>query len=592
MTTNNMVEVTVFSISGATIFGPELSWECTKLSQLAETCGYQPSGECTRCGCTTGEAARHCPCSCDACHRDGCCPSVLVECQFLDGAEVLSNDMTLGSLQKSALELTMVMKQVALSEEERQSYLSEVRAAKDMLSLGGLPLVARSDPEIVLAAVRRCGEALCCASKELQADKMIVLEAVKQCGRALQYAATSLREDPDVVMVAMSSPNTQGDRLGFASESLRADKAIVMAAVSQRGSSLKHASLPLRADKEVVLAAVGHQQLPVFYPSESNDCFALDVAHPSLKSDREVVLAAVHCLGESLRFADPKFWEDKEVVLTAIAHARPNTFRLWETMHSALSADKDVLMAALAQAGNYDAGQILPIEHSSFLADKDVITAAVAKDGNLLSRAHPSLKADKDVLMAALAQATQYGASQILQIADSSLLADKDVITAAVAKDGNLLSRAHPSLKADKDVLMAALAQAAKYDASRILKIAHSSLLADKDVIMAAVAKEGNLLSRAHPSLKADREVVWHAVSDTGHFGTYSWTEHPLAHASADLQEDVDIVLQALRTSRGHAWPWVPQALRDDERVVTVARHYEDAVKRYHSHNRQSAKHV
>jgi len=62
---------------------------------------------------------------------------------------------------------------------------------------------ARSDPEVVLAAVRRNGSALRHAAEELRDEQRVVLEAVAQHGLALEFASPALRATREVVIKAV-----------------------------------------------------------------------------------------------------------------------------------------------------------------------------------------------------------------------------------------------------------------------------------------------------------------------------------------------------------------------------------------------------
>ena len=70
-------------------------------------------------------------------------------------------------------------------------------------------------------------------------------------------------------------------------------------------------------------------------------------------------------------------------------------------------------------------------------ADKDVVLAAVAQDGLALEYASAALQADRDVVLAAVAQ-SGWG----LQYASAALKADRDVVLAAVTQEGYALAYA------------------------------------------------------------------------------------------------------------------------------------------------------
>jgi hypothetical protein len=107
------------------------------------------------------------------------------------------------------------------------------------------------------------------------------------------------------------------------------DKDVVLAAVKQCGRLLEHASIGLRSDIEVVLAAV------------ALDGAALRFAAP-LQHNKDVVLAAVRQHGEALKFAGV-LRSDKEVVLSAVAQSASALIYV----DSELQSDKDVLETAI-----------------------------------------------------------------------------------------------------------------------------------------------------------------------------------------------------------------------------------------------------
>ena len=56
-----------------------------------------------------------------------------------------------------------------------------------------------------MEAVKQNGDALVCASAELQGDREFMMAAVKQDGLALGYASVELRDDREVVLAASKS---------------------------------------------------------------------------------------------------------------------------------------------------------------------------------------------------------------------------------------------------------------------------------------------------------------------------------------------------------------------------------------------------
>ncbi len=97
----------------------------------------------------------------------------------------------------------------------------------------------------LLAAVQQNGQALGCAAESLKADRDFVLAAVQQYGWgwALEYAAESLKADRDFVLAAVQQ---NGQALAYADESLKANRDFVLAAVQQNGQALEYPDERLR----------------------------------------------------------------------------------------------------------------------------------------------------------------------------------------------------------------------------------------------------------------------------------------------------------------------------------------------------------
>eukprot|EP00971_Amphidinium_carterae_P147958 2932891-Amphidinium_carterae.1 len=85
-----------------------------------------------------------------------------------------------------------------------------------------------------------------------------------------------------------------GRALEWAAGNLKSDREIVLAAVASNGRALKYAADGLKSDREIVLAAVKSRLLTGR---------ALEHAASVLKGDREIVLEAVVQHGQSLQWA-------------------------------------------------------------------------------------------------------------------------------------------------------------------------------------------------------------------------------------------------------------------------------------------------
>ena len=91
-----------------------------------------------------------------------------------------------------------------------------------------------------------------------------------------------------------------------ASPSMRANRDVVLAAVVRNGWALEHADDTLKVDRGVVLAAV------------TQNPYALEFAADTLKADKGVVLVAVAGSGTALEYAADTLKADTDVVLAAV----------------------------------------------------------------------------------------------------------------------------------------------------------------------------------------------------------------------------------------------------------------------------------
>ena len=228
---------------------------------------------------------------------------------------------------------------------------------------------------------------------------------------------------------AIRKVSANGKQLENLDDKLKSNKEVVLAAVKQNGGALCHAVENLKNDKEVVLAAVKQNGTSFYWASAK------------LKTDKEFVLEAVKQNGASLSWAE-KFINDKEVVLAAVKQDGDALRYGSENLKN----DKVVVLAAVKQQGH-------SLCHASenLNNDKEVVLAAVKQDGQSLYFASAKLKADREVVLAAVKQK-----GRALDDASENLKNDKIVVLAAVKQDGDALIYASKKLQTDKDVIKAA----------------------------------------------------------------------------------------------------------------------------------------
>ena len=204
---------------------------------------------------------------------------------------------------------------------------------------------------------------------------------------------------------AIRKVSVNGKHLENLDDKLRSNTEVVLAAVKQNEEAFLYASDKLKADKEFVLEAI------------TLNGAALSHIADKYKGDKEIVLAAVNQNGIVLNYATDKLKNDKEVVLTAVN-------KRGDALYYASDKLKD---------------------------DKEIVLAAVKSNSLSLDDASKRLKDDKEIVLAAVV----YGA-YALDYASERLKNDKEIVLAAVKQEGEALKFASKKLQSDKDVIKAA----------------------------------------------------------------------------------------------------------------------------------------
>jgi K+-transporting ATPase c subunit len=315
---------------------------------------------------------------------------------------------------------------------------------------------------------------------------------------------------------AIRKVSLKGEQLKNLDDKLKSNKEVVLAAVKQSGSALDYASENLKSNKEVVLAAVKQNDGAFLYASDK------------LKADKEFVLAAVKQSGSALHYASENLKSNKEFVLAAVKQSGSALDYASENLKS----NKEVVLAAVKQDGD-----ALYYASENLKNDKEVVLAAVKQSGSALDDASENLKSNKEVVLAAIKNI--YSA---IQYASENLKNDKEVVLAAVEKNGDALDYASENLKNDKEVVLAAV----KQDGSA-LDHASENLKSNKEVVLAAVKQSGYALHFASENLKNDKEVVLAAVKTDrdNKFAIIRGLSYAIGYASKKLQADKDVIKAA-----------------------------------------------
>ena len=147
-------------------------------------------------------------------------------------------------------------------------------------------------------------------------------------------ASEEVRADFDVALAAVEKLGSYN--LFYASKELRDNLEIVMAAVHQKGDSLRNASSRLQGNFDVVMAAV------------QQDGIALQYASCELCANPAIVEAAVRQNGYALQYASEDLHADKRLVLTAVR--RPNSTEAFKFAAASLQKDYDFIARAVIVA--------------------------------------------------------------------------------------------------------------------------------------------------------------------------------------------------------------------------------------------------
>ena len=142
---------------------------------------------------------------------------------------------------------------------------------------------------------------------EERLDCTIMMIAVSRDGSLLHEAHTSMQGNRELVMTAVSTIKGRQyefiNTLSCASAELRSDREVVRAAVAAAGTNYQYASDRLRGDPEIAMLAV------------SRCGYALAaVPITLLLSDRELVRAALRDYGIACQYCPPELQRDQDLI--------------------------------------------------------------------------------------------------------------------------------------------------------------------------------------------------------------------------------------------------------------------------------------
>lgn len=195
----------------------------------------------------------------------------------------------------------------------------------------------------------------------------------------------------------------------------------------------------------------------------------LEDLSPRLRSDREVVAAALHADGHALQHASEDLRADRDLVLTAV---RENGLSL---SHAA----------------------------KELCGDEDVVLAAVKQNGMALQQSSPALRS-RPVLLAALANTPQAA-----RFVPRELLDDRDFVISATSFSRRIFEKASFRLKRDLDVVL----EVVDHDPDCFM-FAAWELRCDRRSVLEVVSCAGCAIAHASPELKQDPEILAVAIAN------------------------------------------------------------------------------
>ena len=337
-------------------------------------------------------------------------------------------------------------------------------AARGVL-LGMLDVEHRDDKKVVLLAVAQRGTAVQYASERLRGDVEVALAAVRSRGAALQFVSPGLRDNREVVLAAVRQ---SARKVKFASRRLRADRDVALTAL-RLGCAYTELRYPALTDVEVTTAsgaALRHldaNDKPAVLAAVRTSC-VLKYAHPDLKDDAEVVLAAVAHSHRALRAASARLRGSKEVLRKCpqlsfadvpeevrmafdkgfvLEMLQSNRARGVHALSTVLKEDADVVLAAVKACP----GQVFQFRPAQRTREVMMSLTEYRAQGD-----KPDVPTQWDADAAFMLEAVQR-CGKMLRYATHEAQNDKELVLKAVAQDGTAIVYASQRLQQDKDVL-------------------------------------------------------------------------------------------------------------------------------------------
>jgi hypothetical protein len=208
--------------------------------------------------------------------------------------------------------------------------------------------------------------------------------------------------------------------------------------------------------------------------------------------------------------------------------------------------------------------EVLPLFNYNIKNKKEYLLLKIKEDPYFFKFANQKLKSDKEVVLLYLDSCKKkYQYSFAFRKVSFTLLNDKEVALKAVQTYGFNLDYLPYKFKDDKSIVMEAI-----LNDSRALEYASERLKNDREtVLLCTIINDTSYfyhsnLKYASVALRSDKQVVMEHVKFDG---------NALEFASENLQDDMEVVLTAVKNSYGKALQFASEKLRDDWEVVMIA---------------------
>ena len=479
---------------------------------------------------------------------------------------------------------------------DRAFILSAVQQNPDALQHASQEL--RDDPDIAAALIEHpAGDQVPPLSLELLGNKDFMMKAITKHPSWFLNASVRLQNDPVFVLLVVRKEEPVAHIIRHAGAGVRADYNTMLEVVTKCSGSLEHASRALRNNLDIVTAAV------------LKDPHNFEHASAALRNCKRVAMLAMRGCAENLRHASETLQNDPEVVLCCITqdedtiqYAGPvkdryrfavkavrKRWSVFEHLSSTLQTNPNFILACIndenehrwdhflchcvtipsAWAHTALMMRLLPVlggETVMTQADEKVrrkfkvALACVDNNTSILELVPLQLRENKDFIMACL-DLERADCINFFLIGDR-LWCDADVVTKAIATAPTALRRSivdlvPPQMRENKDFIMSCL-DLEGADCINFFLIG-DRLWCDADVVMKAIATapatlRNNIVEiHKRKTLFANRAFMLECVRRDG---------SNLQYASEALQDDVHVVLEALRSKVSAAAFARPSVLR------------------------------